>query len=124
MYQRLWRIVLIAAFGVATVTAAPVSATSVGTTPNIAAGSSASSTVNAPLDIPETLVNSGTVSDFSSVNTVIYWHSAGSCYTPPAGPTQPTLGDVPESVVRVSTIFASPTRELYHKDLRATNSCH
>ena len=102
MRQRLWRLVLIAAFSIATVTAAPISASSVGATTNIATGINANSAVNAPLDIPETLVNSGIVSDFSLVNTVIYWHSAGSCYTPPGRPAQPTPSDVPESVVRVS----------------------
>jgi len=86
---------------------------------------SVSAAPQAPQDFPEILVASGTVSDFTRVNTVLYWHSAGSCYTPPGGPSSPTLtSDVGEAVTRTSTIYASPTRGLYFKDLRATNSCN
>ncbi len=86
-----------------------------------------------PLDVPQLFVNSGYVSDFMRVNTVLYWHTAGSCYTPPGGPDggdQPLLnpGDVAEAVTRTSTInFVAryiANRELYYKDLRVTNSCN
>ena len=66
----------------------------------------------------------GAVSDFTRVNTVLDWHSAGSCYTPPPGPEQSHAQRCGRGVTRVSTIYASPTRGLYYKDLRATNSCN
>ncbi len=83
---------------------------------------SVSAAPETPQDMPEILVASGVVSDFTRVNTVLYWHSVGSCYTPPGGPSSPTFtSDVAEAVTRTSTIYASPTRGLYYKDLRATN---
>jgi hypothetical protein len=88
-------------------------------------GSSPPTAPSAPLDIPETLVGSGTVSDFVRVNTVLYWHTAGYCYNPPHGPTAPAnAGDIAEAITRTSTIYVSPDRGLYYKDIRATNGCN
>ena len=88
-------------------------------------GAPNTATLNAPLDIPEVLVPSGVVSDFVRVNTVLYWHSTGYCYNPPhRSPTATNAGDIAEAVTRSSTIYASPDRELYYKDIRATNNCN
>ena len=81
-----------------------------------------------PLDVPDTIVNSGTVSDFTRVSTVLFWHSTGSCaviiHAPATSQPAANPGDVLETVNRVSLIGASPDRQLYSKDLRVTNSCN
>jgi|GEM_PF-937853 len=84
--------------------------------------------LNSPLDIPEPIVSSGIVSDFTRLGTVLFWYSTGSCYVTIHAPVpnQPTAdpGDVLETVNRVSLIGASPDRLVYSKDLRVTNSCN
>ena len=97
----------------------------------LAANTAAPAGPQSPTTTPETVVNTGGVSDYFRVGSVAYWHSAGSCYTPTGsapGSDQPgvnsvNLSDVLETANRVSLIGAAQQRTLYSKDLRATNSC-
>ena len=75
-------------------------------------------------DNSELVVGGGTVTDFTHNDTVLYWHSSGSCFSSPKLRPSPTnVGDIQETVSRVSTIGTSPDRQIYAKDLRATNGC-
>ena len=87
---------------------------------------------NTTLTAPEVLVNTTGVSDFYRVGTVVYWHTVGDCYTPPAivagaadpaVPNATNLADVPEATLRLSLIGSTQQRKLYSKDIRATNNC-
>src|SRR4029450_8571427 len=60
-------------------------------------------------DGSETVVSTGTVSDFTRNNTTLDWHSIGHCViTPKLRRGAATDGDVAEAVSRVSTSAPAP----------------
>ncbi|HEX9114911.1 MAG TPA: hypothetical protein VGA61_02500, partial [Anaerolineae bacterium] len=109
-------------------------ATPVPAAPKAPAGS-APKAPSAPLDLPEALVSSG-ASDFMRVDTTLYWHSIAACApiikapaaaTPsPAAPKAPAAnGDNPETISRLSTIYAGPTRLIFYQNApRGANDCN
>jgi hypothetical protein len=78
----------------------------------------------APQDTPDTIVFGNVTTDFTRVDTTLYWHSSGLCNAPPHGPSVPSFSDISDAISRTSTISIYPNRGIYSKDLRATNSCN